>query len=78
MKSKTKKYEISVGYEGPTDCCLILTDGVKKKEFLIESGPWHILDTLLRTPEQTRTNFEYWDEAVLEWIMVVDTSNCER
>lgn len=43
-------YEISVGYEGPTDACLVLTrrpDG-RRKEFLIESLCWKLLAIMRR------------------------------
>ena len=45
--SKGPMIKIMVGSCGPTDCCLIVTDGSKSREFLIESAGWRILSTLL-------------------------------
>jgi hypothetical protein len=33
---------ISLGYEGPTDSCLVLSDGKVTKQFEIESNTWVI------------------------------------
>ena len=35
---------IGLGYCGPTDCCLTLSNGVKDKEFGIESESWKKVD----------------------------------
>lgn len=53
------KYEITLGRQGPTDCCLNLND----KVFLIESVGWQMLDILwndnsLVTREDIKDSFE--------------------
>ncbi len=41
----TDSWRIELGYEGPTDCCLVLVycDGKNRKEYLIESVAWQLL-----------------------------------
>lgn len=41
-----EKIEISIGYEGPTDACLVLTLGEWKREYLIESLAWRLLSSI--------------------------------
>lgn len=40
-----EQYIIDVGYEGPTDVCLVLTNTMTRrtKEFVIDSLPWKLL-----------------------------------
>jgi hypothetical protein len=37
---------IGIGYIGPTDACLTMSNGFKRKEFLIESPSWQVLDRI--------------------------------
>lgn len=65
-------YVISVGYEGPTDACLILTykPTGRRKEFLIESLPWAVLSVLKHNGHRERY--------LCETIMYNDTTQDER
>ena len=52
---------ITTGYEGPTDSCLVITDGENRKEFLIDGLGWKIVSSIL--PSCSFSNplyFRYW------------------
>lgn len=57
----TPLWNISVGYCGPTDCCLVLRhpDG-REKEYLIESDAWKALGVLRSTSEGWITVCSDW------------------
>ena len=47
------KYTVSLGYEGPTDCCLCIND----KAFLIESLEWKIVGLFHSSPNMVNSEF---------------------
>ncbi len=44
MPTESSFYTISVGYCGPSDCCLVLSFQGNSKQYGIESTAWRILD----------------------------------
>lgn len=47
--------KISLGSCGPTDCCLVLHNGTKTKQYAIESDAWNILDQYWNVQTQSGT-----------------------
>lgn len=78
----SNKYFITLGYCGPTDCCLCLTTPEGTKEYLIESLAWNLC-SILATKAAGFANYpshilEEPDKAICDYIFKMcdeDTRN---
>lgn len=60
--------KITLGYCGPTDSCLVLSNGQLEKEYLIESLAWRVLGLFWNYQTASNPPLEPEEVELLQWV----------